>query len=69
MPEDLIEALEEGATIPEETVKVTLKHTHLNRTLRQALHKPKKDWLQKGEREICRSSSTLDVSDLVPKFQ
>ena len=46
-----------------------MKKRHLNSGERAIFHRPKKDWIvTENGKEICRSSSVLDVSDLVAQL-
>lgn len=46
-----------------------MKKRHLNSSERAIFHRPKKDWIvTENGKEICRSSSVLDVSDLVAQL-
>lgn len=46
-----------------------MKQRHLDGSERMIFHRPKKDWIvTKNGTEICRSSSVLDVSDLIARL-
>jgi hypothetical protein len=42
-----------------------LKKRHLNKSERQAYHKPKRDWELTNKGEVCKSACSLVVDDLV----
>ncbi len=54
----------------EETRKLLLsdmKKRHLRKNERDIIHNPKRDWISTGKGEVCRSSSVLEVDDLIAK--
>ena len=49
-----------------ETLKL-MKKKHLNRMERDICHKPRPDFINTGRGEVCRSTSVLEVADLLEK--
>lgn len=47
-------------------IEKIMKERHLTKAERQALHKPKSDWIEGRKGEECRAACELKVNDLVP---
>lgn len=58
-PEDVEE-------IPMDKIEKIMKERHLTKAERQALHRPKSDWIEGKKGEECRAACELKVDDLVP---
>lgn len=52
-------------TVEKESLKDILKKRHLSKSERQFLHKPLPDWELQSGKEICKSTCSLVVDDLV----
>lgn len=66
--QDMLNNILEGEEEQPEQIESVLKKQHLNRSMRRALHRPAKDWIQKGDQEVCRNSCVLDVSDIIERI-
>lgn len=51
-----------------EDIKQTMKKRHLDRDERQLLHKPDTDWVATKRGDKCRNSVTLEIEDIVRKY-
>ena len=52
---------------PTDQLKVTLKKRHLKKNERDAYHQPEDDWCESKKGDVCRSSFTLDLDDILEK--
>ena len=64
--EDEIEEDEVEESAPLDT-KSIMKKRHLNRDERRLLHKPAPDYIQTPHGEVLRSTSSLEVDDIISK--
>lgn len=60
------EETEDVEEIPMDKIEKIMKERHLTKAERQALHKPKSDWIEGKKGEECRAACELKVDDLVP---
>lgn len=60
------EESEDVEEIPMDKIEKIMKERHLTKAERQALHKPKSDWIEGKKGEECRAACELKVDDLVP---
>lgn len=60
------EETEDAEEIPMDKIEKIMKERHLTKAERQALHKPKSDWIEGKKGEECRAACELKVDDLVP---
>lgn len=60
------EETEDVEEIPMDKIEKIMKERHLTKAERQALHRPKSDWIEGKRGEECRAACELKVDDLVP---
>ena len=65
--EEKPEEKEEEIDVSQESIDKLMKTRHLTKSERQALHKPKSDWIEGKKGEECRAACELKVDDLVPE--
>jgi hypothetical protein len=63
------EPREEEPVVEETDIKVLMRKRHLSKSERQLLHKPKPDYINIKDKEVCRASHVLEVDDLVDSIR
>jgi len=62
------EMQEQGQKEKKDLVKETMKKRHLNQDERRHYHKPENDWKDTPKGEVCVSANTLNVDDIIKKY-
>lgn len=50
-----------------DALKDTLKNRHMNKRERDMYHKPHNDWTETKRGDVCKSSYTLEINDILKK--
>lgn len=50
-------------------LKAKLKERHLNKEERDRNHKPESDWCESARGDVCKSSFTLEIKDILAKHK